>query len=159
MNRRNRAEASCTPRRIAGLKYGRRGGRPSRYFAAHYILRVDYPLEGYRLDVRWCCAGIGTLPLQYIRFMPGRIAGLECGRRGGRPSRAAHRIAIHEWTLYWRDIVSMSAGVVRASRRCPSSISACTPAMRIAGEHPARYGFCSQPAAPTGSASLVDLTE
>ena len=93
---------------------GRRGGRPSRCFASQRVLRIDYLLEVYRLDVRCWGAGIGTMPLQCVHlpacgaivatgFTPGRIARTDrtqghnrginplatwkCGRRGGRPSQ------------------------------------------------------------------------
>ena len=52
----------------AAWKCGRRGGRPSRGFASNRASRIDYLLEGYRLDVRCWCAGVGTMPLQCSRL-------------------------------------------------------------------------------------------
>ena len=46
------------------------------------------------------------------------------------PPAASHRIALHGLTIFWRDIVSMSAAGVRASGRCPFSVAACRPAVR-----------------------------
>jgi len=67
---------------LATRKCGRRGGHPSRCFASQRIPRIDYRLEGYRLDVRcWCYAGIGTMPLQ-CSHLPACCA---CGATGLTP--------------------------------------------------------------------------
>ena len=63
-------------------------------------------------------------------FTPGWIAGSTRSLREDAedaevvPPAISHRITFYELTVRWRDIVSMSAGVVRASGQCPSSISA-----------------------------------
>ena len=48
------------PARYVAIRTTRRSSLP--HCASHHDSRVDSLLEGYRLDVRWCCAGIGSCP-------------------------------------------------------------------------------------------------